>query len=109
MARSSGVRLHGKVGEALGLMVGFSVVGEGVGSKLNVDGAGVTTSVGLGVADISVGLGVAGPKSVGLGVAGPKSVGLGVAGPNVGFGVMGTDCWSVLVQKPTSSAVISIS
>ena len=80
--------MHGKVGEALGLMVGFSVVGEGVGSKPDAEGAGVTISVGLGVA---------------------ISVGLGVAGPNVGFGVMGTDCWSVLVQKPTSSAVISIS
>jgi len=76
-ARSSGVRLHGKVGEAVGMKVGAVVVGDGVGTSSRGVGSGVGLGVGPGV-----GLGVG--SGVGLGV-GP-GVGLGV-GPGVGLGV----------------------
>lgn len=97
-ARSSGDKLQGNVGLAVGSSVGLNVVGDGVGTSptegmgVSGMGAGVGDSVsgtGLGAGVIGIGAGVigtgagviwtgAGVIGTGAGVSGGSDVGLGV-------------------------------
>ena len=138
-ARSSGVRLHGNVGDDVGEtdggMVGglvgiFVGTGDGAGVGLTV-GPGDGGEVGLGVGllvGLNVGPGVGGVVGSGVGVlvglgVGPAlglrvglrvgfRVGPGVGlrlGGGVGTGVIGTDSCSTLDQNPISSVKSSFS